>query len=387
MRIALTHTRFSRSGGVEAYLYRLVGCLLARGEEVHYFCSRREPFDHPLLSFHDIPIPAGPQALKVLAFDRRLRRALRGAEVDVVHGFTKTSRQDIYTDGSGCLRDFEEVSLRLRGPLRRLVRGWGPHRHVVARLEGLRYRRGNFRRVIAMSRMARDQIRERYGLDGSEVEVLYNGIDTERFRPDERMRIESRQEMGAGDDLLILFLGNDDRRKGADILLRAMEALRPVGMQARALLAGRVRRDREIRSLARSLGVRADLLGHREDVPRLLAAADILAFPSRFDIFGMAVLEAMAAGLPAVVSRAAGASEIITHGEDGYLVEPEDPEGVGRALIHLADPARREAMGRRARRSAERYSMDRHVDRLLEIYREVAEEKKGSRSTPAAVLR
>ena len=373
---------------MEGYLYRLTGRLLERDHRVHVFTSRWEPYDHPHLTFHRVRATGGSQALKVITFDRRLQRAIEGSRFDVVHGFTKTSRQDVYTDGSGCLVDFEKVSLPLRGPLARRLRRWGPHRHAVARLEALRYRRGNFRRVIAMSRMAKEQIQRRYGLEDSEVEVLYCGVDTDELSPGRRARERAamRRKLDAGDDLLALFVGNDDRRKGADILLRAIALLGGEGAgRVRALIAGQVKGEAALRRQARSLGVRADVLGPRDDIPGLLAAADVLVFPSRFDIFGMAVLEAMAAGVPAIVSRAAGASEIITHGRDGWLVGSEDPEGVAEGLRLLSDPERRERMGREARQVAERHSMDRHVDRLLEIYREVAAEKSASSASTAPV--
>lgn len=388
MRIALVHTRFARRGGIEGYLHSLVGHLLDRGEEVHFFASRWEPYERQGITFHKVRRWGLTGALKVITFDRNVRRAIRRSEFDVVHGFTKTSRQDVYTDGSGCLEDFEKVSLPLRNPVARFLRRRGWHRRAVARMEALRYQRGNFRKVIAMSRMARDQVCRRYGLTGTEVEVLYHGVDTDAFSPGvrRRRRAEQRRTLGVGDDLVVLFVGNDDSRKGADILLEGLHALGESRRGVRALIAGRPRSARALTALAGSLGVKVDILGFRDDIPGLLAAADLFVLPSRFDIFGMSALEAMAAGVPPLVSRTAGVSEILTHGEDGWLMETEDPQGLARGIRELADPARRESMGLRARETAKRYSMDRHLDRLLEIYREVAEEKKASRREPERIL-
>ncbi|MCZ6692244.1 MAG: glycosyltransferase family 4 protein [Planctomycetota bacterium] len=380
MRIALTHTRLARRGGIEGYLYRLAGSLLERGEEVHYFAATGEPLDHPRFFFHRVRALPGPPFLKVWCFDRSVQQALREGDFDVVHGFTKTSRQDVYTDGSGCQADFEQISLPLRGPVRRAIRRWGPHRYAVARLEALRYRRGRFRRVIAMSKMASEQIRRRHGLSESEVEVLYNGVDLDEFSPGRRETegVEMRRRFAPDDVLLVLFVGNDGSRKGADILLNGMQRIGPV--RAKALIAGRVSSERDLLSLARSLGVEVELLGPREDISCLLAAADLLVFPSRFDIFGMSVLEAMASGIPVVVSRSAGASEIVTHGKDGWVIGTEDCGGVAEGIRRLADPVLRRSMGKEARRTAEGYSIDRHTDRLIEIYREVAEEKRRATS-------
>jgi UDP-glucose:(heptosyl)LPS alpha-1,3-glucosyltransferase len=357
---------------VEGYIWRLTERLLDRGQEVHVFCSRWEPMSREGLVFHRVPRPAGPPFLRVIGFDRNLGRALSGGEYDVIHGFTKTSRQDVYTDGSGCLRDFEEVSLALRGPVRRLLRRYGPHRYAVARMEALRYREGHFRKVIAMSRMARDQIRHRYGLDDGEVEVVYNGVDLEEFSPARRAREReaARSDLGLGEEMTVLFVGNDHLRKGADVLIRGMQ-----GTEARLLLAGQ-EGDPSVRSLARREGVRADFLGPRSDVPRLLAAADVLALPSRFDIFGMIVLEAMASGVPPLVSPSTGASEIVTHGEDGWIATTGDPHEVKEGLRVLSDPDRRAEMGAAARKTAEAHSLDDHVDRILRIYEAIADRKR-----------
>ena len=385
MRIALTHTRFQRHGGVEGIIFHLARGLLAAGDEVHVFCDRWEHLEHERLRFHRVrPLRAG-EACKVWSFDRRLRRALDRHELDIVHGFTKTSRQDVYTDGSGTLEAFERFSLPARDPLRRILRRWGPHRRVVARLEAERYRRGSFRRVIAMSKMALGQVAGRYGLGDGEIEVVYNGVDLEAFSPAVRQRERAavRAQLGLGDVPVVLFVGNDDRRKGADLLVRAVaRAGAGDAPRWRCVLAGRLRDEARLRRIAAEGGVTLDLLGPRSDIPRLLAAADALALPSRFDIFGQVVLEAMAAGVPPLVSRAAGASELVDHDEDGWLFGADDGEGLTEGLRRLAAPDRREAMGRKARRTAEAHSQDAHVRRVREIYAEVLAEKRGEASPP-----
>jgi UDP-glucose:(heptosyl)LPS alpha-1,3-glucosyltransferase len=137
---------------------------------------------------------------------------------------------------------------------------------------------------------------------------------------------------------------------------------------------GRDRREAAWRRLAARHGVagRVRFLGFRRDVPELLAGSDGLVLPSWFDAFGNVVAEAMACGAPVIASARCGGSEWIVDGENGYVVARQQPELLAqrlRALIERGDAA---ALRDGARRRAERYGWEDHVEALLAIQREVA---------------
>ena len=138
------------------------------------------------------------------------------------------------------------------------------------------------------------------------------------------------------------------------------------------LLAGKGTDYRRWGSMARRVDVRLDALGEVSDPSGLMAAADVLALPSRFDIFGMTVLEGMAWGLPIITSDAAGASEIVSHRKDGWVVLAGSVPPLSEAIGALLDPGERSAVGKRARETAKEYSIEVHVHRVMEVYREVA---------------
>ena len=120
------------------------------------------------------------------------------------------------------------------------------------------------------------------------------------------------------------------------------------------------------------LGERLHLLGPRADVAPLYAAADVFVLPTRYEPFGMVIVEAMASGLPVVVPASAGATELIVPGESGAVVAaPDDTAGFAAALHGLlADPARREAMGRAAREAAHTVSWPRIAQQTEAEYRQ-----------------
>ena len=105
MRVAFTHPRASDVGGVERQAHSVALGLLEQGHEVHFFCQRSDSSVDPRIRIHHVPEPVRfLRATKVWLFDVSCRRAVeREGPFDVVHGFGKTSRQDVYYDGSGCL--------------------------------------------------------------------------------------------------------------------------------------------------------------------------------------------------------------------------------------------------------------------------------------------
>jgi UDP-glucose:(heptosyl)LPS alpha-1,3-glucosyltransferase len=123
--------------------------------------------------------------------------------------------------------------------------------------------------------------------------------------------------------------------------------------------------------MARELGIagRVRFAGHAKDPEAYYAAADVFVLPTFFDPFANATLEAMASGLPVITSRSNGASEILTPGADGLVVDDlREAAGLARAIGDLTDPTRREAMGRAARETALRYPWEGPLQATLDVY-------------------
>ena len=130
------------------------------------------------------------------------------------------------------------------------------------------------------------------------------------------------------------------------------------------------RRELEELSHARGLADHVEFLGHREDIPSLLAAADAFVLPSRSEAFPNGAIEAMAAGLPVVASNVGGLRDLIQNGRTGVLVAPGNPEALAGALQTLIDnPAGAEAIGRAAHDEVQqRYSFDRMIAAYENLY-------------------
>jgi glycosyltransferase-like protein len=202
-------------------------------------------------------------------------------------------------------------------------------------------------RILVVSEHWRDLLYREYG---TKAEVVHNGVDVARFQAaDPGQARELRQRAGAADRPLILSVGGIEPRKGSDTLVQAIAALKQAGRDPVLAVVGghsfqdyRPYRDRVLASLP-GLGLRLDddvvLVGTVPDaeLPAWYAAADVLAFPSTKEGWGLAVLEAMSAGLPVVASDLPVFGEYLTSGRDALQVPVDDPAALAGALAAILD--------------------------------------------------
>src|SRR5229473_2434816 len=224
--------------------------------------------------------------------------------------------------------------------------------------------------------MVSDEIRRGFRIAPEKLHVVYSGVDLAHFHPRKRdeLRGTTRAELGCQPrDTLFLFVGAGFARKG---LGAAIEALKLAAHDSFWLLVvGTDRESRRFAAQAAPLGERVRFLGGREDVRPFYAAADCLILPSRYDPFPNTALEALAMGLPAIVSSQCGAAEVIEPGTNGWVCEPDDAPGIAR-LMQAADGAiRDQRMARAARSTAERFGIEAMAGKLAELYVSIDERR------------
>lgn len=262
---------------------------------------------------------------------------------------------------------------------------WLARRPIVWHMRDLPSSRGDARRLLArFFRLVRPgilAISEAVAADmppgmRERTRVVYNGIDLPRF--DARAAEPPAGPVGPpGEGPLVGTVSHLIPWKGQEIFLRAIARLAPDHPDWRFVVVGdpifqfRGERDR-LEALAAELGIlgRVQFAGHREDVPALLSRLDMFVLPSLYEPFGRVLIEAMAARLPIVASRAGGVPEIVVDGESGVLVTPGDDQALAVAIAALlGDPARASAMAGAARARVEaRFSLDATVRGVLEAY-------------------
>lgn len=237
--------------------------------------------------------------------------------------------------------------------------------------------------VLVVSQAWRQTLEQDYGVKAG---VIPNGVDVARFSsPDRRRAAQLREQVGATERPLILAVGGIEPRKGSDTLVRALAELkaRREIPPALAVIGGHSFQDHRpyrerVLGLLPELGLSLDedvvLVGTVPDVdiPQWYAAADVLAFPSVKEGFGLAVLEAMSAGIPVVTSDLPVFREYLVAGRDALLIEPGDVGGLATALLStMEDPVLRHGLVSAGACVAARFTWQESARQHLAIYDEV----------------
>jgi UDP-glucose:(heptosyl)LPS alpha-1,3-glucosyltransferase len=228
---------------------------------------------------------------------------------------------------------------------------------------------------IAISRCVADQLERLFAIPGSHIHVIHHGVDAQLFCPrpakDAGWREEWRRRWNISDhELLILFVGGYER-KGLTVAIKALARLTPAERSMLRLMAVGSGDQPRFRALVRQLGLESKvvLAPHTREIVPYFQAADVFLFPTLYEPFGLVILEAMACGLPSVVSATAGAAELITNGQNGLLIrEPTDDVETGAHIQLLVNNAGlRRSMAVAARQTAERQSWDHVAEQYYQV--------------------
>ncbi len=216
-------------------------------------------------------------------------------------------------------------------------------------------------RVVAVGEAVRQALVRNEGLPGHRIQVIYNGVDVERFQRRTDQRIAVRQSLHlAEEDFVIVQVARLDYLKDHITALRTIERLVRRVPRAKWLIVGEgpKREMIEAEIAVRHLEDAVRMLGLREDVPELLWAADVAALTSISEGIPVTLIEAMAAGLPVVATKVGGVPEIVVPGQTGTLTAPGDDAALADALAQLAEDAqlRRQWGEAGHRRAAEVFS-------------------------------
>jgi glycosyltransferase involved in cell wall biosynthesis len=359
--------------------------------EVHIYSQRVEDIDPSKFTWHRIPKLPGPHLFNFLwwfvanhiwiSWDR----GFRGLRPDL-----------IFSSGTNCLNAdavcvhiifpeyISQVKERMRLS-RTSVWDWPRLLHQkiyyeVVRLVERRVLMNVETTLIVTSRKTAKEI-DRHYKRSDPMPVLYPGIDRSVFNPVicKSLRESARKELKlAPGRFAVILVGNDWRNKGVGVLLETLERLRELPIE---LLIVSREDSTSWWKLVQEKGLEkcVHLLPPRKDIEFYYAAADVYAGPSLQDSFAMPPAEAMACGLPVIVSAFAGVSEIITDGVDGMILrDPRDAASVAELISRLyEDQPFRINLGKKAAETAQQYTWERNGRKLAAVFEEIVRRKSG----------
>jgi glycosyltransferase involved in cell wall biosynthesis len=360
--------------------------------EIHLYSTRVEDVDLRQIHWHHVPAMPGPHLVGYLwwfaanSIVRWWDRRYHGLAPDL-----------IYSPGINCLGAdvisvhivFAEFHRQVQKELSfrdNAFTVWPMLLHrrlyylLIETLERRIYARSYIPLVVVSRKVAADLDRS-YGRREN-LHLIYHGCDMKRFQPERRfeLREKARRDLGLCEsDFAILLIGNDWKKKGLPSLLEAV--VRLANRAFRVLVVGKDDSTPYMDILHRNrLADHVEFLPLRRDVEFYYGAADLYAGPSLEDAFALPPFEAMACGLPVIVSRQTGVSELIHHGEDGLILEDSaDVDTLARWIKQIReDGGLRARLSGNAVRTAQCYTWSSNAGQLIDLFDQVHSARKNS---------
>ncbi|OGW27726.1 MAG: hypothetical protein A2X59_13010 [Nitrospirae bacterium GWC2_42_7] len=371
MKIAIIRRRYTFHGGAEGFSQELIKQLSLAGNEIHIYAIEWENVEAKNVYFHKVPAITFNSFLRDLTFAVFSSFILKKhrKRYDIIQSHDKTLYQDIYRAGDGCHIEWLKQRWKRIGIAGKLSILLNPYHWLILKLEQKIFRQHRFKKIIAISEMVKRNIIDNYEVSPDDIKVIYNGVDADRFHPDNinKYRDETRKQFGLTEnDFVVLFVGSGFERKGVGHLIKAVRSIsEPVAV----LIVGKGSENK----LKEMVGHQKVIFcGPQKNIERFYAAADIFVFPTIYEPFGNVHLEALASGLPVITTKNSGAAEIIEDGKNGFVVDvPEDFKAIAEKIKFFLDGDKLRSAGENARRTAEKFTFQKHIEKIMSFYKDI----------------
>ena len=369
LRIALVANHIHFRGGMERYCAELVNALCDR-HDLHLFSCEVDDVPRDKVTVHPVRTIKKPFAALFAQFYWQTSRMIRMQDYDIVHTIGGITAQQNIVTAQYCQYAWGDAIRREPGA----KEGITAYHQFMWRMTGYFEKRAftspQTLGISANSHRTQADLIKFYGANSEKIQVIYNGIDASRFTPtNSRFRQEIRQRYQIPETSVVVLFVGEYRRKGLATVIRALGELQDPRIHLLAVGKGNLE---QYQTLAKEAGIsqQVTFAGPARDIEQVFGAADMFVFPTYYEPFGMVITEAMASSLPVITSRSAGASEMISEGESGLLLDnPGDPHELSQKIkILLADEANRKQIGKSARAAASIYNWSHVAEDTLQLY-------------------
>jgi glycosyltransferase involved in cell wall biosynthesis len=357
MDIALVFRGCHRQGGVERSVWEMARHLSARhAVSVYAHDIEREGLE----KVNVIPVDfQGPHTMRQLLFARAARHKLADARHDhvITFGIGDVGADVLWVNSVH--REWLRQSIGLGGGsgIQQIpgLRYASPHHLLLLGMERRHFTRSRSTAVVTVADAVGDDLRRLYGVPSQNMSTIHNGYSPSEFSPERRraLRADARKEFGYTEsDVVALMPANELTRKGFDVLTEAQAVV--ADPRLHVLLVGRAPVTASRRRHLEKLGVsdRVRYAGSRSDMERMHAAADLLVLPTQYEAFALAIIEALASGLPVITTSIPGAKDRILDTQNGrLLIDPRSATELALLLQEAMDPDVRARWGENAAES------------------------------------
>jgi glycosyltransferase involved in cell wall biosynthesis len=361
--------------GFVLHVMQVAGAEVLVREIIHRLGNRIVPTIFCLDAVGQIGEQLRREGIDLVCFDRkpgrdwsvsfRMARAIRQRKIDIIHAHQYSPF--FYAALAKCL-SLQPLRLILTEHGRHYPDVVSPKRRAVNRLILDRLAAA----TTACCRFSAKGLSRNDGFAGARMAIIENGIDADRYGPAEN-KADAKARLGLlANRRFIVHVARHHPVKDQATLLRGFALMAPRNPDVDLLLVGDGPLRRQLESLARDLRIhaRAQFFGVRSDVSELMSVSDIFALTSLSEAASLTLLEAMASGLPVVVTDVGGSGEIVRHETEGLLIPRGDSSACAAAFHRLSnDKVLAEKMGMAGRqRVRQHYRLDRTVERYFELY-------------------
>lgn len=371
MKIAVVIPKFGLVGGAEKFVYQLTEQLAFQEDlEIHVFANQWSRGKAPI-TFHKVPIFIFPRFMRPISFAYFSNKRIRSKGYDLVHSHDRIFRMDVFTMHGIPHKTW--IKEARRKPLSLLDRSmaWVEEKGITG---------SHIPTILPVSTLVKDELLKLYDIPESKIRVIHPGVSTDRFSVLDRetCRHGIRQRHGlSSSDVVVLFVGMNFEIKRLDLVIQGIASLVNKDRRlyrVKLLVVGKGNTNKYL-TLARDLGIanRVVFVGVTHEVEKYYMASDIFAMPSRFDTFGLAVLEAMMAELPVIITQRVGARDLVEPGVHGFVLKKDpSPLDFAEKLSLLMKRENRLKMGENAKKLALQHTWERKESQVADLYKSLS---------------
>jgi UDP-glucose:(heptosyl)LPS alpha-1,3-glucosyltransferase len=368
-KIAVVIPKYGLLGGAEQFVAELTGRLVDRtGYDFHVCANRWQKPDAPL-TFHQTPVISFPKFMTTPSFAYFAQRHIHRGNFSLVHSHERIFAADIYTMHGIPHRYWVHNIRRKRMSLYDLA---------TDRVERRLVHGDNCKKLIAVSSLTKDIFLQEYKINPEKVSVIHPGVDLNDYATADKRSIREtiRKEYGfRSEEPIILFASMNFEIKGLDDILFSLAKLKAQNHQFKFIVAGKGN-IKKYTKIAKEAQIISDIIFtgplNKENLIKMYLASDLYIMLSKFDTFGMVVLEAMAAGVPVIISGNVGAKDLVRENKNGFVIHnTSDTDNIAAKIALLLDENIRRPMAAAAYLTASQNTWDSVAAKYQNIYEDI----------------
>jgi len=367
LNVAVISPRYGLVGGSEHFAMEVTERLaLNPNLSIHVFANKWQAMSDRI-TFHKYPIIKFPRFFQPISTAFFVQKMISKQKFDIIHTHERIFGADIYSI-HGLPHQYWIKNIRKK----KRMSLFDYYTHYI---ETKLVMNPRCQHLLAVSQSTKEIFCQSFQLPNDKVKIVPPGVDLSKFSCNERIQCRKDIRKGLGmseSDIVILFVGMNFEIKGLPQLMTAISKTldKNLGHSLKLIVVGKGDFQR-YKFLASQLNIQ-DHINFTgiiaQDIEKVYLASDIFSMLSEFDTFGMTVLEAMASGMPVIVSRNVGAKDIVTHGMNGYIVDADDTDSISSHIIELLNHDFRNTLAKAASETAQKYTWDRTTEQIQTIY-------------------